>query len=69
MAIKSELWYFVVCDRCGQRHGDGVWISEDDARAAVHSDTDWRVGEGDVCLDCRIDEANEEAGDDANDRP
>lgn len=64
MAIKSEPYYWVVCDGCGERADYGDWTAWADENTAVEmaesSDWGWLTAEDGrhLCMDCQKEAEN-----------
>ena len=62
MAVKSELYYWVVCDRCGARcdYGDYAAMADEGQAVYMAEESEWvLVGEwpnytGHYCPDCVV---------------
>jgi len=56
MTVQSAPYFWVVCDRCGQRHDHeeySAWQHEDEAEM-VADDSDWWIERGNhVCPGCQ----------------
>ena len=57
MSIKSAPYYWIVCDRCGNRMPDYEFSAWDNPQAARDEaqESDWvRAGGADLCWDCSM---------------